>query len=100
MSQRTHEFGLRMALGAGAGSVMRLVMVQGIRLALIGVGLGLIAALALDRLLGSFLYGVGSADPLTLAAVVSAAIVTAVAACYPPARRATTADPISSLRAE
>jgi len=100
VSQRTHEFGLRMALGAGSGSVMRLVMAQGIRLALTGVALGLVGALALGRLLQSFLYGVGSADPLTLVAVVSAAIVTAVAACYPPARRATTADPISSLRAE
>ncbi len=100
VSQRSGEFGLRMALGAQAGDVRRLVLRQGVRLALVGVVLGLLGALALGRVLRSLLFQVRATDPMTFAAVTAVAIVVALAACYLPARRATTADPASALRAE
>jgi len=100
VGQRTQEFGLRMALGADPADVMALVLRQGVRLALAGVGVGLIAALALGRVLRSLLYGVGAADPVTFACVAAAAIAIAVLACYLPARRATGVDPAHALRAE
>jgi predicted permease len=100
VGQRTHEFGLRMALGARPGDVIRQVMAQGVRLALGGIGLGIVAALALGRVLWSLLYQVSATDPLTFASVALAAIAIALLACYIPARRATTADPAAALRAE
>jgi predicted permease len=100
VNQRTHEFGLRMALGARPFDVQRLVLREGIRLALAGAALGIVGALALGRVLGSLLYGVGSADPVTFASVSMIAIAIAALACYLPARRATTADPMASLRSE
>ncbi len=100
VSQRTHEFGLRMALGAKPGDVVRQVMGQGIRLALGGIGIGIVAALALGRVLWSLLYQVSATDPLTFAGVAAAAIAIAALACYIPARRATATDPMIALRSE
>jgi predicted permease len=100
VNQRTHEFGLRMALGAKPFDVQRLVLREGIQLALLGAALGIAGALALGRILGSLLYEVGSADPVTFASVSLVAITIAALACYLPARRATNADPIASLRSE
>lgn len=100
VSRRTHEFGLRMALGAQPGDVRRLVLRHGIRLTLVGVALGLAGALALGRVLSSLLYQVGAADPLTFGAVAAAAVGLALLACYVPARRATAVDPAHALRSE
>jgi ABC-type antimicrobial peptide transport system permease subunit len=100
VSQRSSEFGLRMALGAQATDVRRLVLRQGVRLALVGVMLGLLGALALGRVLRSLLFQVRATDPMTFGAVTAVAIVVALVACYLPARRATTVDPASALRAE
>jgi predicted permease len=100
VSQRTREFGLRMALGAQAGDVQRLVLRQGVKLALMGVALGLVGALALGRVLRSLLYEVSAADPATFASVSALALAVAALACYLPARRATAVDPANALRAE
>jgi ABC-type antimicrobial peptide transport system permease subunit len=100
VSQRMQEFGLRMALGAQAGDVQRLVLRQGVKLALVGVALGLVGALGLRRVLRSLLYEVSAADPMTFAAVSAIAIAVAALACYLPARRATAADPANALRSE
>ena len=100
VSQRRHEFGLRMALGAQPGDVRRLVLRQGVKLAVAGVALGLIAALALGRVLWSLLYEVRPADPVTFVSVSAVAIAVAILACYIPARRATNVDPANALRSE
>jgi predicted permease len=100
VSQRTHEFGLRMALGAKPWDVQRQVMSQGVGLALIGIVLGIGGGLALGRVLWSLLYEVSADDPATLASVGAATIIIAAIACYIPARRATTVDPMTALRAE
>jgi predicted permease len=100
VSRRTHEFGLRMALGAEPGDVVRQVMAQGVRLAAVGIVLGLAGAFALGRWLISLLYETKPADPLTFACVAGVAVVIAVVACYIPARRATSASPMAALRAE
>jgi ABC-type antimicrobial peptide transport system permease subunit len=100
VSQRTHEFGLRMALGARPGDVIRQVMAQGVKLAFVGIAIGIIGALAMGRVLVSLLYGVSATDPPTFAAVGLAAMAIAAAACYIPARRAIAADPMTALRSE
>jgi len=99
-AQRTREIGLRMALGAKAGDVVRLILRQGFGLALVGVAVGIGLALALGRFLASQLYGVEPHDPATLAGVVVALTLVALLACFWPARRATRVDPMVALREE
>jgi putative ABC transport system permease protein len=100
VSQRTHEIGVRMALGAGNAQVLRMVVRQGAGLAALGVGIGLLLGLGLSRLLSTLLYGVTASDPLTFAATATALVMATLLAAYLPARRAARVDPMVALRAE
>ncbi|HET9399577.1 MAG TPA: ABC transporter permease, partial [Candidatus Acidoferrales bacterium] len=100
VSQRTREFGIRIAVGAARGDILGLVLKQGVKLAAIGVGAGIIAALALTQLMTSLLFGVRSFDPETFLLMSVGLAAVALAACYIPARRAVRVDPISALRHE
>jgi putative ABC transport system permease protein len=100
VAQRTHEFGVRMALGAQTSDVLKLVLLQGMRLVLIGLLIGLAWASALTQILSSQLYGITVTDPATFIGVSTLVIAVTVLACYLPARRATKVDPLVALRYE
>jgi len=100
VNRRTHEIGIRMALGARRGDVLRLVLAQGLRLSGVGAAVGLVGAFAASRLMSRFIYGVALTDPLSYVASILVAISVALAACYFPARRATRVDPMAALRHE
>ncbi len=100
VSQRTREIGLRIALGARSGDVMRLIITRGLKLTLYGLVPGVLAAMAVTRLLDGFLYNVSATDPLTFAAITLLLASVALLACYVPARRALKVEPISALRCD
>jgi predicted permease len=100
VAERTREIGVRMALGAAPSDVLALILRQGVRLPVLGIVLGLIAAAALGRLMSHLVFGVGSTDPTTFAVVGVALFAVAFVACYFPGRRATRVDPVSALRRE
>lgn len=100
VNRRTHELGIRMALGARSGDVLRLALAQGLRLSAAGAAVGLAGALAASRLMSGFIYGVTATDPLSYVASILIAISVALLACYFPARRATKVDPLVALRYE
>jgi predicted permease len=100
VTERQREIGIRMALGAGSGQVVRLVLGQGLGIAIFGIGLGVVGALGLSRLVTSLLFGVSPADPMTFGAVASVIAVVALVACVVPTRRATRVDPLAAIRME
>ena len=100
VAQRTHEFGIRMALGAAGGQILRLVLREGAILALLGLGLGLGGAYMVGRAMQSSLYGVGALDFGAFSAVAFVLLAAALLACYVPARRASRVDPMVALRDE
>jgi putative ABC transport system permease protein len=99
-ARRTHEFGLRVALGAAAGDVVRMVLRQGLRLLVLGMVIGLGASLGLSRIITGQLWGVSPYDPMTLGGVAVLLLAIGLMACWVPARRATRVDPMTALRYE
>ncbi len=100
VSRRTRELGIRLALGAQKGDVLKLILKQGMKVALVGVGIGLISGFALTRLMRNLLFGVSANDPATYGAIALLLLAVAWFACYLPARRATKVDPLTALRSE
>jgi putative ABC transport system permease protein len=100
VSERTHEIGIRLALGASRSNILRMVLRQGLRLAVVGAAVGLVCALIVSHLMASLLYGVRPTDPFTFAGVALLLVGVALLACYIPARYATRVDPIVALRTE
>jgi putative ABC transport system permease protein len=100
IAQRTREIGLRVAFGAERGSVLRLIVGDGVRLAFVGIIAGIAAAMALTRLMTDLLYGIRPTDPITFGAVTALLAATSVLACYIPAQRAMKLDPVVALRHE
>jgi putative ABC transport system permease protein len=100
VTQRTQELGIRMALGAQSSDVLKLVVGQGIVLALVGIAVGLTASLALTRVMSSLLFGIGATDPVTFTVIALVVAGVALGACFVPGRRATTVDPMVALRYE
>ena len=100
VQQRTRELGVRVALGATTGTLLKLVLSEGLTLAVAGIVLGLVGALALGRVLTTLLFEVSAYDPTTLAAIAGVAAVVALMACLVPALRAIRLDPVNALRAE
>jgi putative ABC transport system permease protein len=100
VSRQTHEIGIRMALGAARGDVLKMVLRMGLRLSAIGIVLGLIATSAVTRAIATQLFGISPHDPVTMAGVVLVVIGVGLAACYFPAKRATKVDPMVALRYE
>ena len=100
VAQRSHEIGIRMAMGARRGNVLGLMVGQGIRIAALGAGIGAVAALAGGRVLSSLLYGVSPRDPVVLLGAALIPLVVAAVASYVPARRAAKVDPVVALRYE
>ena len=98
--KRTHEIGIRIELGARAIEVMRMILRQSLTIVSIGLAIGIVMSLVATRAIGTFLYGVGPTDPLTIIGVVILLAVVATAACFVPAKRASSADPAASLRSD
>jgi predicted permease len=100
VANRRNEFGIRLALGAQSSNVLQMILGQGLRLAVVGVALGLLAAIALTRLLQGLLFGISASDPWTFAVIATLLVGVALLACWVPARRATKVDPLEALRSE